>query len=179
MAPPPGFNREDLLTAWLDFRGLRHAHEDLWNYHLTRLHAYEEAFGVDLERGPGRFPDRRPPWHAVADEDLGRRLPWPPPDGEMEWLQGLLRRAADAFQAAGTPFDDYLETPSIVLPLSRRRSRDLREAAERTRLAERALLLDILELLWGLDASTRVSSEEVRRHGFDPAAPAPDPLDYW
>ena len=169
--------RDDLLMAWLDAQRYASAHVDLETFHTRRLAAMETAFLVDLRQGPRSLPEGLPVWLVESMPEhmrsglAGGRNP--------AALQRLFLRATDWLLKSGSAFGGYLEAPPLVAALYQRHRDALDEAAEAVRRGHRALLLDLLELLWGLDAEKRVDRARVVAAGFDPDEREPEPEDYW
>ena len=67
----------------------------------------------------------------------------------------------------GVPTPEYVELKAQHGPAI-----EAAEAALQT--AYRALLLDLMQRLWGIGPDRRVSRDALREHGFDPDAPEPD-----
>jgi hypothetical protein len=151
------FSREDLLSAWLEWKRWGNAHVDLRTYYEARVRALSAAFGVELdelEEGPGR-----PAWIRRCHYEL-------------------FRKTAEDYNRVHNPFSDYFEEgpeAQFSVPHAAR----ICSAADGLREAYRHLLLDLMDAIWNLGPDHRVTAEALRDHGFDPSAPAPDPVDYW
>jgi hypothetical protein len=167
--------RDDLLSAWLDARRFEKAHDDLRDFHERRLNAMQAAFGVDLARGTGGTI-ATPAWLV---ETLREIAPGRPIEIARHHLMRLFDLATEGYLMTGSPFAAYLEAPPTIAALHQRHRRSFDQASDAVRSAHRALLLDLLELLWGLDAETRVDRAAVIANGFDPDEREPEPEDYW
>ncbi|MGE3795695.1 MAG: hypothetical protein AB7I38_17470 [Dehalococcoidia bacterium] len=166
--------REDLVSAWIDFRRYADKHPDLRDFHRRRYSAMATAFGVDLEAPPQqRAPD--PPWLLDDLSELQTTHPLP---RHTTPLVRLLNRTVEYLLASGSPFDGYLEAPPDIAVLYQRRGHGFFEAHDMRRRACRALLLDLVELIWGLGTEAVVDRSAVRVAGFDPDERAPEPEDY-
>lgn len=148
------FSREDLLSAWLDWKRWSNAHVDLRTYYKARALALSAAFGVDLDE--------------IPDE----------PASEKRWHYGLFRKTAEDYNGVHNPFSDYfVEGPESEFSVPHEAR--IRSAADGLRDGYRDLLLDLMTGIWDLRPDQRVSADALREHGFDPSAPAPIPEDYW
>jgi hypothetical protein len=152
------FRREDLLSAWLEWKRWSHAHVDLSTYYEARARALSAAFGVDLDELDER--PGRPGWV--------RRLHYE-----------LFRKTAECYNRVRSPFDDYLGEEGKEASFADPHEARIRSAADRLRDAYRDLLLDLIGAIWNLRPDQGVTAEALRDHGFDPSAPAPIPEDYW
>lgn len=94
-------------------------------------------------------------------------------------LGHLLDATVEELARSHSPFDDYLETPPPVAVLYRRHGPDITTAAAGLRAALTALLVDLVVEVYAIPADCTVTDEDLRRHGFDPRTPEPDPLDFW
>lgn len=158
-----GFGVDDLLSAWLEARRFDNAHPDLRDYHARRLAALEAAFGVDLpELGDG-------PASGAQSPD----------DPQPRHLRRLFETTGQDILSLQSPFSRYLEAPEPIRALHARHATAINVALKGARDAHTALLVDLLELGWGLDKNRRVPDEDVDRHGFDSGQPPPDEEDYW
>ena len=146
------FDREDLLDAWLQARRLTDVHEDLRDYYVPRYRALSAALGIDLTSQP-KDPDAR-------------------------WIHRLFIKSAERSERLSSPFADYIEEGPEG-GLYARHGAAIQDALDAAFEAYWALLLDCMREIWRIDERIAVSREDLLRHGFDPAAPAPDPVDYW
>lgn len=158
--------REDLLDAWLDTRRYERAHDDLRLFHARRLEALQSALSTDLARGPREAPPSAPGWFLEgAPESQRPELSSP---RRIRGLQLLFEAATVGLLSADSPFGGYLETPPAVAALYERHHRALRDAAQATERARRQLLLDLLELMWGLSPDVRVDRAAAPRVRLQP-----------
>jgi hypothetical protein len=166
--------RDDLISAWIDSRRYEDKHPDLRAFHRRRYSAMATAFGVDLEAPPQqRAPD--PQWLLNDLSELQTMRPTP---RHTAPLLRLLGRTVEHLLASGSPFDGYLEAPPDIAVLYQRRGHGFHEAHAMKTRACRALLLDLVELIWGLGPEAAVDRSALRVAGFDPDERAPEPEDY-
>lgn len=171
------FDRRDLLHAWLQGLALAHAHEDLSTYYRARSTAMQAAFGVCLDK-ESHFLSPPEPWPSWVDDSLAAR--WPEhARGDRRPLHLLLRETAREYQSTASPFAGWIEVPHLIWVLSMRHGAEIHKAIDRLTSAHIALMLDLLELMWGLTDAHTVHADALKAHGFDPTALAPDPEDYW
>ncbi len=167
--------RDDLLSAWLEARRFENAHPDLRDFHARRLDAIQAAFDVDLARGTGGTA-ATPSWLSEAAREIA---PSRPVEISRRHLKRLFDSATLGYLGTGSPFARYLEAPLAVAALHQRHRNSFHQASSAIHGAHRALLLDLLELIWGLDAEAQVERSAVVANGFDPDERAPEPEDYW
>jgi hypothetical protein len=79
---------------------------------------------------------------------------------------------------SGDPFSGFLEAPPVTAALYDRHAPRFAETRGERERAYRAFLLDLTELLWGLDEARMVEEDALRRYGFDPAELEPDTDDF-
>jgi hypothetical protein len=151
MATSGQYGLQDLVSAWLDLRRYGNADPSLATFHVQRYSALAAAFGVWLEKPPVRFHDP---------------------------LYDLLQRTAGIYGEARSPFDVYLEAPLAIITLHRLHGQDLDAAVEALHTSTTDLLVSLVATLWEKPADMTVGPDELLRHGFDPAAAEPDPLDF-
>jgi hypothetical protein len=137
----------------------------------------ETAFLVDLARGPSDLREGVPAWlvESMPEHMRSALSGGQSPAGP----QRLFLRTTEWFLNAGSVFGVYMEAPPLFVALRERHRDNMDEAAEAVRQTHRALLLDLLELLWGLGPETRVERARVTAAGFDPDERAPEPEEYW
>ena len=138
-----------LADSLVRARQWRNAVPELRDYHATKRAALVRALGADEARL------RRSSLDALLDSTVER-----------------LTRSAN-------PFEDYLEAPEPVIALHHRHGRDIDRAATALHTALMALLVELVVEGYGIPRDRAVTGEELRRHGFDPRSPEPDPLDFW
>jgi hypothetical protein len=147
------YTREHLLSAWLDAERYRRAHPDVADYHNRRAWAMCGAFGV---------------WFDVYAE-------------EHFQLHALFRSAVRQFNRVHAPW--VLSVAGRPAPeyeaIKRHHAPSLEAAVERLRDTYRALLLELMERIWGLGHERTVPRDALREHGFDPDTPEPDWDAYW
>ena len=91
----------------------------------------------------------------------------------------MITSTVESLESVATPFDGMMEAPRQTAELYVRHGPDLHNAAELLRAHHRALLVDLVELAYGLASSRSVTEDDLRSAGFDPSTPAPDPVDFW
>jgi hypothetical protein len=151
------YGRRDLLMALLDARKQAGRHVDLSSYAEQRWRGMSTAFGVHIDTA----------------------LTWEqePESGNLgDYIQFLGTLAA--YESLRSPWDSFLETPPAVVAKIRRYGTPMAEA-QRT---YGQLLLDLMEELlgelWSVANDRVVTADDLRRAGFDPVTPRPEPADY-
>ena len=145
------YTLKELVHARQDAMRYANAHPDLRDYHRDRATALGRALRVDLDADPPR---------------------------RDEALLALLRSTEAQLRRTRSPFADFLEAPESVIAVYRQHGLGLKEAAAsfEDRLVD--LLVTIIARTWSVPPEVAATEEELRANGFDPSAPAPDPLDY-
>jgi len=93
-------------------------------------------------------------------------------------LNSMLERTIELAAKVQTPFSGIMEFPSEAYKVVEPHAKPLEDLADRTRAELRALARSILvQLHPGLE-HRRVTSEDLKRNGFDDSN-EPDPDDYW
>lgn len=151
------YSREDLLDAWLDADRTRGAHPDLADYYYRRAWAMLGAFG----RGPALNFTRAAPEHRL--------------------LFSVFKAAVDVYNRERLPWGELLagERPPEYAEVVARHHQEIAAGVDAVRAAYRALLLDLIERIWGVGPEASASREAVLKEGFDPAAAEPDWDRYW
>jgi hypothetical protein len=178
--------RRSLVHAWLERTAYERAHSDLRDYHAAHYRALAAAFGVDLDsvpdldRGPpAATPDWLVAWHAEHPDRLARATGRSALELDRRSLHGLLTTTRDFYVRTSSPFARYLETPATIVAFSQHYGERIGTPLQKLRAAYFDLMCELVGCVVGLGAERVVSDDELRRHGFDSAASAPDPLDYW
>jgi hypothetical protein len=148
------YDRAALLGAWLEGQKMRHAHDDLRDYHERTSTAFCRAFKVDL--------DYLSPVNDVI------------PDNDFNFM---FRETVRARLALQNPFYFYIQAPRILDELYQLHSEPIQSALEAITCLYDKLLLDLLERIFGITSSDLVSRNDLHRCGFPPE-PAPNPIDY-
>jgi hypothetical protein len=156
--------------------------------------ALSRAFGVDLSAVPARAswsvcPE--PSWYeqwqcGLSQKDRVKGLSW------VELLSraaggggcaAVLREWHLLFEAGVrrwsgvtaqlSPFRDYLVAPIEVLMFQSRHAHTIESRAADVDEAVGDLLVELVEVIWGLAPSQSVSDAELKRLGIDPQEPPP------
>ena len=147
------FGRRDLVSAYLSARRHRQAAEELRDFHQRRYRALASALGCDLDTGPEH--------------------------GGQPAARHLIRSTIESFEAVGTPFDGLMEASAQIAALYEKHGAVLSDTADLLRFQHKALLVDLVELAYGLGPDRVVTEDELRAAGFDLDTREPDPLDFW
>ena len=148
------FYRGDLLHAWLQGQRWKNAHDDLRDYHCRVANAFCKAFQVDLDN---LAPD------AEASFD--------------DALNDLFRNTIRIRRGFVSPFSSYLEAPRPICELYQIHGKQIDTAIQALIRRYDELLLELLEKIFGIEATDFVSRDDLTRCGL-PDGPAPDPIDY-
>ncbi|MGO9960934.1 MAG: hypothetical protein ACLP50_33985 [Solirubrobacteraceae bacterium] len=152
------YSRDDLLTAWLEHERSRDSHADIADYYYRQAWALGGAFGG---WGPGIRLSQCPREHAQL---------WTVFERSVKHYNGIYLPWGHFL--AGGPNPERAEVQARHGPA-------IEQAADRLRGACRALLLDLIERIWGIGPAQTVSRDAVKENGFDPDTPAPDFDLYW
>lgn len=147
----------DLILALIHAREDRTGHVDLVKYSANKYLAIGGALGLRS--------DEMPPIEGGAQ--FG---------GDM--LGDLFESALRSYEQIRSPFASYLEAPEVIIRLYRHHGPRIADSVSAVRLSILELLVDLATLRWGLPPALHVTSDDLRDHGFDPDASAPEPLDY-
>lgn len=145
----PTYTLDDLADALVAERWSRKSAEPLRAYHRKRFTAFVRAFGLEDEAHP-------------------RTL-----DGWL--LRVYVDKTITAMLVKAHPFSGILEAPAKLVALGERYGPAIDAAEDARQAALRTLLLGMLE---ELVRKTVVTEDELRAHGLDPSAIAPDPYDF-
>ncbi len=165
-----------LVGAWRDARRWANAHPDLAGHYSARYRALAAAFAAELDECPRSAPPI-PDWMAdrVAEANLGMPR-------DEQWHREVHRftlQTDERYRHLSGPFSGYLEIPPEMLAVRDRSSPSITKPLSATQHAITDMLLELLAALYPDAANHVVGADDLRRHGFDPAAPGPDPDDYW
>jgi hypothetical protein len=151
---PSTYSREDLLAAWLAAEAGWGMHPDLADYYYRRAWAMSHAFG-------GWGPD-------------GTGFRECPPKHRLIWT--VFESTVKQFNQSRSPWRHFIhgQPTSEYVELQTRHGRAIDAADIALQTAYRALLLDLMERMWGIGPEHRVSRDALREHGFDPDTPEPD-----
>jgi hypothetical protein len=158
------------VEAWRSMRRWRTAHPDLAAYWETRYRALAAAFGADLELCPA-VPPPAPEWVTRRSWDEAGHG-WHAP------VHRFVVIADERSRSLGSPFDGYIEMPQAIGAAWSRFAPAIDAAVQSLRVAVDTMLVELLAALYPDAAGRVVTADELRAHGFDPDARAPDPLDH-
>lgn len=152
------YSRDDLLAAWLASEEARDSHPDVADYYYRQAWALARAFEAW---------DPRICFTKVPRED--------------QQLWTVFQRSIEAHNSIHGPWGYFLAggPDPARATVEALHGPPIADACDQLRAAYRALLLDLLERIWDVGPDTAVSVDEVRAHGFDPDAPAPNFDLYW
>ena len=179
IGPPPGglaprvYELVDLPKAFLETRGLRHAHEDLRNYHAARFEALRVAFGVDA----GIFAAMSPDEEGQAKDSTFDA--WREVSSDLMQFMSVGLSTVQQYQQTASPLEGLYEASRGLAKVVQPHANRLRDLATATREALALLLSDLLRKLAPHASKARVTSQTLRNLGFDDSVPGPDPLDYF
>jgi hypothetical protein len=142
------YDVQSLGRAMVDEHRFRNAPPELKDFHTAKLGALRKAFGIDREL-----------------RDVG--------EGRAD-LTLLLERTVKLLAWSRSPFDG-IEGRKALATVNRRRGQAIRTAADKWEDALTALLVDLIREIHAGFSYRTVTGDDLRRHGFDPDAPEPDP----
>lgn len=162
---------DDLIDAWAATLTPRAS----W-WHQARHEAYAAVSGLDLRDNPNTLSGDRPSWFAADAATRGEHESaafWPTPDAAG--LPALLRDAARVLAPMTTPFTGYLEWTPEIAAFAHHFDPILRSADVARTEAIRALIRELIEVIYGPQEAIATSRRDLVYHGFDPRTPEPVP----
>jgi hypothetical protein len=142
------YDLRSLARAMVDEHRYRKAPPELRDYYVVKLGALRKSFGIDREPREDRT--------GRADLTL------------------LLERTVTLLAWSRSPFDG-IEGRKALATVNRRRGPAINTAGDRWEEALTALLTDLISEMHAGVSYRTVTGDDLRRHGFDPDAPEPDP----
>jgi hypothetical protein len=137
--------------------------------------AFAEAI-VAAHRWSAAVPELRD-YHAAKRSALAKALG--ADETGRSAVDALLDATVGRLARSSSPFDDFLVAPEQVHALYRRHGPAINDAAAGLRAAQMALLTDLVAEAYAIPPDRTVTGTDLRRCGFDPGVPEPDPLDFW
>lgn len=146
------YTRADLVAAYLDARRWHNAAPELRDWHAARYEAIADIFGAQLDK--------------------------PPADGDFA-LGLLVGEVVASIEGNRSPFSNHLEVPESFIPYIERNAARIAPLQARVADELRGMLADLVGDVWDAPAQAVVADAELRDRGHDPAAPEPDPFDFF
>jgi hypothetical protein len=163
------YHRADLLGALLASRRYHDAVPELRDYHVPRYAAMAIAFGLLGDECPDPLlPPTARDRFPLAETAYTDRA-----------MYGLFENAVEAYERLHSPFSGYLAAPQEIRAMYKEHGVNIEAAYDVTRTRIRALLDEVLGIVWRIDADRTVTDDDLRRCGFDPTTPVPDPHAFW
>jgi hypothetical protein len=157
----PTYTRRDLVLAFIECRrdirqGGRYVEASRARYQAM-LDAFDVARedGPDLELEPGDI--------------FGRR----------RYLRQLFNDTVRAYEQVRSPFAGYLEAPPILIHMNEKYGRRIHVSIEEATTVMLDMLEGIVGRLWAIGADERITEDDLRMRGYDPADYPPRGEDDW
>ena len=157
--------REKLLNAWLQSRQHRESHDDLRNYYEQAAKAYSKAFNIDLNQAPKKN-------EAEDFDEVDNK------SRDAVHLHRYFIDFAEARESCRSPFSHYLEAPKAIAMLYQNYGERLVTTLSKFVAIQDALLLELMEKIWGIKDTDKVSQATLDQCGY-PMESEPDLCDYW